>query len=106
MSEEVTIDGLYRILPGNSLPPVPDDFTGPCLIEVKPGYRSGRGRWWRPKSNGYTDVCGEAGVYTYADAAKICAGQDRVYIVDATRVADIARRSAEKLLNAIQECVP
>lgn len=103
MAEESHIDGLYRILPGESLSRVPVGFVGPVLIEVDNRHRSGRGRWWRPKSNGYTDIPGEAGVYTYAEAAKICAGQDRVYMVDPVRVADIARRSADKLLNAIEE---
>lgn len=103
MAEEPQIDDLNRILPGNSLPPVDDDFTGPCLIEVKPQHRSGRGRWWRPKSNGYTDIPGEAGVYSAEEAAKVCVNQDRIYRVDAARVAEVARRSAEKLLLAIGE---
>jgi len=101
MYQEAPIDGLYRILPGESLPRVPAGFIGPVLIEVDNRHRSGRGRWWRPKSNGYTDIPGEAGVYTYAEAAKICAGQDRVYMVDPVRVADIARRSAEALAAAV-----
>ena len=79
MVEDAPIDGLYRILPGESLSSVPVGFVGPVLIEVDNRHRSGRGRWWRPKSNGYTDIPGDAGVYTYAEATKICTNQDRVY---------------------------
>lgn len=103
MTEELPTDGLFRILPDECLPPVPDDFTSPCLIEVRPKHRPGRGRWWRPRSNGYTNIPGEAGVYSAEEAEKICANQDRVYRVDAARVARLAQRSAEKLLNAIGE---
>ena len=96
-------DDLNRILPGNSLPPVPDGFTGPCLIEVKSRHRSGRARWYCPKSQGYTDIPGYAGVYTAEEAAEICNSRDEVYPVDARRVAEIARRSADGLMAAIGE---
>lgn len=101
MSEQPEIDDLNRILPGNSLPPVPADFTGPCLIEVRTRHRSGRARWYCPKSQGYTDIPGYAGVYTAEEAAEICNSRDEVYPVDARRVAYIALRSAEKLAAAI-----
>ena len=97
------IDDLNRILPGNSLPPVPADFTGPCLIEVRTLHRSGRARWYCAKSQGYTDIPGYAGVYTAEEAAKICNGRSEVYAVDARRVAEIARRSAISLSVAIGE---
>ena len=101
MSEQPEIDDLNRILPGNSLPPVPANFTGPCLIEVRTLHRSGRARWYCAKSQGYTDIPGYAGVYTAEEAAEICNGRDEVYPVDARRAAAIARRSAEALTAAI-----
>ena len=34
------------------------------LLEVNPGHRSGRGRWWGPNRQGYTDKIEHAGLYT------------------------------------------
>lgn len=64
------------------LPPAPDDYTGPCLIELEQHHRSGRGRWWRPKRAGYTDILTEAGVYPAAEARGLARAGD-AYVVDA-----------------------
>ena len=42
---------------------VADDYTGPVLYEVAPRWRAGRGRWWRPGRQGYTDNPSFAGIY-------------------------------------------
>lgn len=44
------------------------------LIEVRPTFRRGRGRFWRPNGNGYTDLIERAGVYSSRDALEIAHG--------------------------------
>jgi hypothetical protein len=39
------------------------------LIEVKPEFRRGRGRYWRPEGRGYTNALSEAGVFDAADTS-------------------------------------
>jgi len=42
---------------------VSKDFEGPILIEVFPEWRSGRGRFYRSGSRGYTNDISQAGVF-------------------------------------------
>lgn len=62
---------------------VPNDFDGPVFYEVAPEWRSGRGRWWRPNSSGYTDHPAYAGIY--AGPAGVL-GSERSYAVSAQQV--------------------
>lgn len=67
------------------LPPVPANFAGVVLIEVLPRFRSGRGRWYRPNAQGYTDIFTEAGVFDIREARHRTDRSDRCYPVDARR---------------------
>jgi len=46
------------------------------LFEVKPGRRSGRGRYWRPNAAGYTDDIARAGLYDDDDGYVKCYNKD------------------------------
>lgn len=59
-----------------------------CLREVYPESRSGRGRWWRPDGDGYTDRIVAAGFYPYAPPT------ERWHTVEAH---DVIRALAEDL---------
>ena len=48
----------------HEFPTVPKGFAGPVMIEVWPTYRTGRGRFWRPKGGGYTDFPWRAGLFS------------------------------------------
>ena len=48
---------------------------GGVLIQVKPSHRMGRGRYYRPKSCGYTDTVLRAGVFTREYAADHVRGE-------------------------------
>jgi len=63
----------------DSFPAVALGFDGPCLIEVRPEWRSGRGRFWRPNAAGYTDDVGRAGIYKATERHE----SERSYFVDA-----------------------
>lgn len=63
-----------------TFPAVSADFTGPCLLEVKPNRRSGRGRFWLPGGD-YTNDLLRAGVYPAAEANALAGGHS--YAVDA-----------------------
>jgi hypothetical protein len=76
----------------DQFPPVPDDFAGPTLLEVRPGSRGGRARFWRPRGCGYTDRIEEAGVYL---GARRVVGSETAYAVDALVVLDAMRREAD-----------
>ncbi len=77
----LTITNPFRLDPP-SLPPAGEDYVGPCLIELEQHYRSGRGRWWRPKRAGYTDILTEAGVYPASEARGL-ARPGESYVVNA-----------------------
>lgn len=64
--------------------PVPPDFDGPCFLEVLPEHRGGRGRWWCPGAQGYTDDVSAAGLYPAVKAL----GSERTRAVSAEAVAD------------------
>jgi hypothetical protein len=64
-------------------PEVPDGYEGLCYIEVLPKWRSGRGRYYRPKSNGYTNTASEAGLYTVDEARAIVSKSVRTRMVAA-----------------------
>lgn len=53
------------------------------LIEVHEQWRPGRGRWWAPKAEGYTDVLASAGFFSRAEAERRAGGSDRATIVPA-----------------------
>lgn len=71
----------------DAFPEVTPDFRGPVCYEVRPDWRSGRGRWWRPNGNGYTDNPDEAGIFDNGDRVR---GSDRSYAVAVALVADLA----------------
>ena len=48
--------------------PAPDGYPGPCLLEVVPECRPGRGRFYRENAMGYTDYPAQAGVWPAAEA--------------------------------------
>jgi len=53
------------------------------LVEVLPEHQSGRGRYWRPESSGYTDEVAAAGLYTEDEARRIVERSDRSIMVPA-----------------------
>ena len=67
-------------------PTAAEDDLSPRLIEVFPGERAGRARFWLPKAAGYTDRVEDAGLYTAAEAARRTAGSDRSHAVSADEV--------------------
>lgn len=64
-------------------PPVAADFRGRCMFEVRPEWRSGRGRWWRDGGKGYTDDVSQAGIFPDAEGVQ---GSERAYAVSADLV--------------------
>lgn len=61
--------------------PIPEGFDDLCLIEVMPEWRSGRGRFYRPKSDGYTDDPVQAGLYTGDEARAMVGRSGRIRAV-------------------------
>lgn len=88
-------------------PRVPADHVGPVFYEVAPEFRSGRSRWWRHNSQGYTDAIEQAGVYPNARGIE---GSERSYAVSAADVlaayvafVDSAATAAQKLAVRVAE---
>lgn len=50
------------------------------VIEVTEEWRTGRGRWWCPNGNGYTDVLARAGLYARQDVEAAAGGSDRAVV--------------------------
>jgi hypothetical protein len=61
--------------------PIPDGFDDLCMIEVLPNWRAGRGRFWGPNRNGYTNDPKQAGLYTGDEARAIVAKGSRARAV-------------------------
>lgn len=72
----------------DTFPSVADNFRGPCMYEVRPEWRSGRGRWWRAVGQGYTDDVTQAGIYDGPDGVS---GSERSYAVSADLVRSYLR---------------
>lgn len=79
----------------DEFPAVPDDFDGAMIYEVKPEWRSGRGRWWRPNGHGYTNDPQEVGLYRSVAAV---IGSERHYAVDVRVLAQAMREEGGRCL--------
>ncbi len=77
-------------------PPAPDDFTGPCIIEVTWSWRSGRGRYWRENGHGYANDIADAGIFDAVRAHNIGANSERSTVVDAAEALTVALAAAEE----------
>ena len=95
----------FRMDP-DRLEEVAPDFAGPCLIELTHRHRGGRGRWWGPKSCGYTDVFVYAGVYSADEARSICDGTEDYYPVDAAAALRAAEAEIAEVRARVEALLP
>ena len=61
--------------------PIPDGYEDLCFLEVVPKWRAGRGRFYRPKGQGYTNDPKQAGLYTGDEARAKVAKSNRARAV-------------------------
>ena len=79
----------------DDFPAVPADFDGPVVFEVRPEWRSGRGRWRRSNCALYTSDPQDAGVYP---SARGVAGSELSYAVDVRVLARALREEGGRCL--------
>lgn len=85
----------------SSFEPAPAGYSGPCLLEVVPEWRSGRGRFYRPDAQGYTDRPAMAGVWV-GEAAFDRAMPGKCYPVPVATVVDAILDAVTRLREKMQ----